>query len=60
MKKLRIEQRKNEPADMFLLRAFATSLPRMDGVARDALWHYLWKRGGAELLQPSPCGDNGA
>lgn len=52
MKQLRIEQMKNEPADMFLIRAFAVSLPRMDDNARNALWGYLWQRAGAELLPP--------
>jgi hypothetical protein len=50
MKQLRVEQMKDEPADIFLLRAFAKALPRMDNNARNALWGYLWKRSAAELL----------
>jgi hypothetical protein len=53
MKPLRVEQRKNEPADMFLLRAFWAALPRMDQQAKDALWAYLWNRGAAELYPPN-------
>lgn len=51
MKQLRVEQMKNEPPDMFLIRAFSQSLPRMDEDTREAFWHYLWKRSGAELLR---------
>lgn len=53
MKQLRVEQHKNEPADMFAFRALAIAIPRMDRQSADAMWHYLWKRAGAELLSPA-------
>ena len=47
--RLRFEQRKDESADMFVLRVLAGALPRIDGNALYALWHYVWKRSEREL-----------
>jgi hypothetical protein len=48
MKPLRVEQRKNEPADMFILRALAMALPRMEREHFYALAAYMAKRAAAE------------
>ena len=52
LKRLEIAQGQNEPADLFLLRAMAVSLPLIhDEAERYALWHYLWRRAEAELRE---------
>jgi hypothetical protein len=52
--KLRIEQRKDEPADLFVLRAFSMALPQIeDERALDALWRYMWRRAEAEIEKRS-------
>ena len=51
MSKIRVEQWKNEPPDLLLLRAVAKILPHVtDPASRHAMWHYLWRRAEAELL----------
>lgn len=43
---MRVGRRKNEPADMFALRAFSKVLPEMD---IDQFRAFAWDRGNAEV-----------
>lgn len=49
MSKLRIEQQKNEGADLFAIRAFAKAIPLMpdNGLLAAARW--IWERTMAEI-----------
>jgi hypothetical protein len=51
MKQMRIEQHKHEPADMFILRALAMAVPRMDPDQFLALAEYMARRGEAERFK---------
>lgn len=46
---MRVGRRKNEPADMFALRAFSKVLPEMDIDQFRAFANYVWDRGNAEV-----------
>jgi hypothetical protein len=48
MKRLRLEQRKDEPADQFALRALGMALPRMERDHFIALADYMTARATAE------------
>ena len=43
-KRLRVEQRKDEPADLWALRALSMALPHMDDNQRIAMARWLWAR----------------
>ncbi len=45
-----MEQYKNEPVDLFVLRVLARAIPQIHGPAREALWSYLRARSNAELM----------
>lgn len=49
MNKLRVEQQKNEPADIFAIRAFAKALPLMDDKALMAAAKWVWARASDEM-----------
>jgi hypothetical protein len=48
MKQLRVEQRKDEPADQFALRALGMAMPRMEPAHFIALAQYMAARAQAE------------
>jgi hypothetical protein len=48
MKRLRVEQRKGESADLFALRAFALAMPHMDINAVRAFAGWIWDRSKAD------------
>jgi hypothetical protein len=54
MSKLRVEQWKNEPADIFAIRAFVKAMPQMDDNALHAMAFYIWERAHAEIAD-RPC-----
>lgn len=49
IKKLTVEQYKNESPDIFVLRAFAKALPSMSNEELAALLGYVMSRGNAEM-----------
>ena len=49
MSKLRIEQQKNESADLFAIRAFAKAIPLMERWAIVACAKWVYERADAEL-----------
>ena len=44
MKRLRIEQRKDEPADIWCLRAMSMAFPHMDDNQKYAMARWMWDR----------------
>jgi len=57
MKRMRLEQRKGEPADQFALRALGMALPKMHLDHFLALADYMKARADHVRWQPWPYGD---
>lgn len=51
MSKIRVEQQKNEPADIFAIRALSKAVPLMNDNALIALAHWLWYRAHDEVRE---------